>query len=47
MATKQEDEKLVFKTDFHVMQVLNIVLSIYEWPFKTGFTVPTCDLLII
>ena len=55
--------KLVFKTDYHLMQVKSItecskrafcntstyidptsvikifVLSIFEWPFKTGFTV--------
>ena len=60
---QKEDQKLVFKTDYHLMQVKSIaecssehsailltfiklpfvfktfVLSIFEWPLKTGFTV--------
>ena len=59
MATLKEDKKLVFKTDYRLMQVKSIaehsallstfikllhvikifVLSILEWPLKTGFTV--------
>ena len=63
-ATQKEDQKLVFKTDYPLMQVISIaemlplehsailltfiklpfiikifVLSISEWPLKTGFTV--------
>ena len=63
-ATQKEDQKLVFKTDYWLMQVKSIaecskrafcntldlhyillpfvfqtfVLSIFEWPLKTGFT---------
>ena len=64
MATLKKTEKLVFKTNYRLMQVKNIcrmlqgehsemlstfiklpfvikifVLSIFEWPFYTGFTV--------
>ena len=63
MATKKEDQKLVFKTDHRLMQVKStaecskgsilqyfrptlslhvskiFVVSIFEWPLKTGFTV--------
>ena len=53
----QKDQKLVFKTNYHLMQVQGehsailstfiklpfviktFVLSIFEWPFITGFTV--------
>ena len=45
-----KDQKLVFKTDYRLMQVLSsfiklsivikiFVLSIFEWPFYTDFTV--------
>ena len=63
MATLKKDRKLVFKTNYHLMQVKSIaecsrehsailstfiklpfvvktfVLSIFEWPFYTDFTV--------
>ena len=48
MATQTEDQKLVFKTDYSailstfIKQTLvfkTFVLSIFEWPLKTGFTV--------
>ena len=57
-----KDQKLVFKTDFDIMQVKRehsailstfiklpfvfkiFVLSILEWPLKTGFTVPHLSL---
>ena len=62
MATQKEDQKLVFKINYRLMQVKSIaeclehsailstfiklpfvfktfVLSIFEWPLKTGFTV--------
>ena len=53
----QKDQKLVFKTNYHLMQVQGehsailstfiklpfviktFVLSMFEWPFYTGFTV--------
>ena len=51
----QKDRKLVYKTDYRLMQVKSILqyfrpslgfhlslrsfLSIFEWPFYTGFTV--------
>ena len=41
----QKDPKMVFKTDYHLMQLKSIaecskgVSSIFEWPFYTGFTV--------
>ena len=61
MATLKKSQKLVFKTNYRLMQVKRIakcsmeqsailltfinlpfvifVLSIFEWPFYTGFTV--------
>ena len=59
MTTLKRTEKMVFKTNYHLMQVKSIaecsailltciklpivikilVLSIFEWPFYTGFTV--------
>ena len=50
-------QKLIFKTDYHLMHVKSIaecsillsfvikifVLSIFEWPLKTSFTV--CDFM--
>ena len=55
-ATLKKDQKIVFKTNYRLMQVKSIcrilltfiklrfvikifVLSIFEWPFYTGFTV--------
>ena len=32
MATRKEDQTLVFETDYRTF-----VLSIFEWPLKTGF----------
>ena len=69
-ANLKKDRKLVFKTNYRLMQVKSIteclrehyailltfiklpfviktfVLSIFEWPFHTGFTVFTCLILI-
>ena len=44
---KKKTKQLVFKTDYRLMRVKSIagwskrafVLSIFEWPLKTGFTV--------
>ena len=63
----QKDQKLVFKTNYSLMQVKSIaehsailstfiklpfgikifVLSIFEWPFYTGFTVRFSHSLIM
>ena len=55
----QDDRKLVFKTNYRLVQIKSIstfiklpfviktvVLSIFEWPFYTGFTVLSYEIMI-